>query len=176
MKKICLIVIIFFFQIICFANKIPLDAEFDVGFSPKNGALDTVLKGIKAAKKQILVAAYSFTSKPIAIALLNAHKLGIHVFVIGDYKSNVKKYSSIQFLANQGVSVRLNKCYKIYHHKFMVIDHQHVQLGSFNYSHAAAYLNAENVLLLWNVAPIAKIYSQEWQKLWNEAIPLNSNY
>ena len=80
------------------------------------------------------------------------------------------------FLANQGVPVRLNGHYAIHHHKFMVVDGQHLELGSFNYSAAAASKNAENALLLWRFPALAAGYQTEWQRLWDEAEPLAPAY
>lgn len=176
MKKLVLLLAVVLSQAAFATQQIPSGAQFDIGFSPKMNALETVLKGIEGAKQQILVASYSFTSKPIAVALLNAQKRGVRVFVVADRKENTKQYSAAQFLANQGVQVKLNGNYPIHHHKFMVIDGQHVELGSFNYSAAAADKNAENVLLLWNVKPIADTYSHEWKRLWDESEILGKAY
>jgi len=158
------------------SETVPRGAEFEIGFSPNAGALESVIKVIKSAKSQLLVAAYSFTSKPIAQALIQAHDQGVKVFVIADEKENVKNYSAATFLANQGVPVRVNGNYAIFHHKFIVADGVHVELGSFNYSAAAANKNAENVLVLWNAKPIADAYSREWRRLWDESTPLNKKY
>lgn len=155
---------------------LPASATYQVGFSPRAGALETVLRGIQSARSTIQVAAYSFTSKPIAAALLDAHKRGVKVAVVADERDNGKQYSAVTFLANNGVPVRLNGNYAIHHHKFMVMDGQHVELGSFNYSAAAVDRNAENALLLSNVGPLAKTYATEWQRLWNEATPLKPAY
>ena len=149
---------------------------FDVGFSPKGRSLNVILDGIKKAEESILVAAYSFTSKPISTALLEAHKRGVAVQVVADAKSNTSQYSAVTFLANQGVPVRVNGRYTIFHHKFMVFDNRHVETGSFNYSAAAVDRNAENVLLLLDVPEIAEIYSREWQRLWNESTEVKPNY
>lgn len=157
------------------SEPLPREAAYDVGFSPNGDSLKIVLAGIRAAKHSILVAAYSFTSKPIATALLEAHKQGVQVQVVADRKAN-QKYSAARFLANQGVPVRLNGNYAIHHHKFMVIDDETLETGSFNYSAAAVDKNAENVLLLWHVKPLAETYRKEWQRLWNEAVPLSPAY
>jgi phosphatidylserine/phosphatidylglycerophosphate/cardiolipin synthase-like enzyme len=158
------------------SEPLPHGASFDLGFSPRRGALDTVLKGIAAARSEILVAAYSFTSKPIALALLDAHKHGVKVMVVADQKSNGGRYSAVTFLANQGVPVRLNGHYAIHHHKFMVIDGKALETGSFNYTAAAADKNAENALLLWDVPNLAAEYAHEWQRLWEEAEELKPRY
>lgn len=158
-----------------FATAAP-GSEFEVGFSPYGHALEVVLDRIASARKSILVAAYSFTSKPIASALLDAHRHGIKVFVVADEKDNAKKSSAVRFLANAGVPVRLNAHYAIHHHKFMVIDEVSVETGSFNYSAAAANKNAENALFLRNVKPLAAQYADEWKRLWNESQDLVRAY
>jgi phosphatidylserine/phosphatidylglycerophosphate/cardiolipin synthase-like enzyme len=163
-------------QAVLASESIPSGAQFNVGFSPRRGALEVVRKGIQAAKSQILVAAYSFTSKPIAQELLMAHKRGVAVFVVADKADSEKGYSATRFLANQGIPVRVNGNYAILHHKFMIFDGQHVELGSFNYSAAAVDKNAENALLLWNVKPIAGAYSSEWKRLWDESTTMQPAY
>lgn len=152
------------------------DVHITAAFSPKGESLQLVLRGIDSAQKEILVAGYSFTSKPIAEALLAAHKRGVSVRVMVDAKSNTGRYTAATFLANHEVPVRRNGNYAIMHHKFMVIDGKHVQTGSFNYSAAATSRNAENVLMLWNMPELAQVYVQEWQRLWEESIPMPPAY
>lgn len=152
------------------------DPRSEVAFSPNGESLQLILKGIVAAEREILVAGYSFTSKPIAEALLAAYKRGVAVRVVVDAKSNSGRYTAATFLANHEVPVRRNSNYAIMHHKFMVIDGEHVQTGSFNYSAAAVSRNAENVLMLWNTPEIAGIYTREWQRLWDEAVPMPPAY
>jgi phosphatidylserine/phosphatidylglycerophosphate/cardiolipin synthase-like enzyme len=60
------------------------------------------------AKRTILVQAYSFTSAPIAKALLDAHKRGVQVQVILDKDNRTDKYSAADFLANQGVPTTID--------------------------------------------------------------------
>jgi phosphatidylserine/phosphatidylglycerophosphate/cardiolipin synthase-like enzyme len=151
-------------------------ASFDLGFSPGGSSLQVVLSGIRQAKTEILVAAYGFTSKDIATALLDARQRGVRIQIVADRKANERKYSATTFLANKGIPVRLNGQYAIHHHKFMVIDGRHVETGSFNYSQAAVKSNAENALLLWNVPALAVRYRTEWQRLWAESQPLSPAY
>ena len=157
------------------ATPINQGASFDIGFSPDQGSLPLVLKAISSAQKSIHVAAYSFTSKPIAEALLAAKNRGIDVKVIADEKSNSGKYSATTYLANNNVPVKLDGNYPIFHHKFIIVDGKTLETGSFNFS-AAASKNAENVLVLWNVPAIAAIYENQWNNLWNEAQQLKANY
>ena len=154
-------------------------SDIDVGFSPQIGsqsAQDVVLSGINHAQHKIVVSAYSFTSKPIATALVNAQQRGVDVRVVADQKGNKGKYSAVTFLANKNVPVRLNGHYAIMHNKFMVIDDQDVETGSFNYTQAAAQKNAENAMLLHGVPDLAKTYTQDFQKLWDEGEQLSPAY
>ena len=152
------------------------ELSYELGFSPKGESLQIILRGISEAQESVLVAAYSFTSKPVSEALLEAHNRGVKVSVVADQKGNSGRYTAVNFLANHRIPVRLNGNYTIMHHKFMVIDGQSVQLGSFNYSAAAVNKNAENVLLLKDVPGIASRYTEEWKKLWDEGVDVSPNY
>jgi phosphatidylserine/phosphatidylglycerophosphate/cardiolipin synthase-like enzyme len=158
------------------ATPLPSQATYEIGFSPMGTSLSIILKAINDAEKTILVAAYSFTSKPISTALVEAHKRGVAVWVVADAKSNSGQYSAVSYLANQRVPVRVNRHYAIFHHKFMVIDGRHLETGSFNYSAAAVDKNAENVLLLRDVPEIARTYAREWEKLWKEGEEVKPRY
>ena len=158
------------------ATQPPAGTSFAVAFSPRGASLELALSCIRAAERNILVAAYSFTSKPISAALLEARKRGVNVQVVADKKGNSGRHTAVTFLADQGLPVRLNGRYAIHHHKFMVIDDRHVQTGSFNYSAAAVDKNAENVLLLRDAPDLAAQYAAEWQRLWDEAEPLPAKY
>jgi phosphatidylserine/phosphatidylglycerophosphate/cardiolipin synthase-like enzyme len=86
------------------------------------------------AKRTVLAQAYSFTSAPIAKALLNAHKRGVQVQVILDKSQRAEKYSSADFLANQGVPVMIDASHAIAHNKVIIIDGETVLTGSFNFT------------------------------------------
>lgn len=145
-------------------------AKVQVGFSPSGQALRTVQDAIASAKSEILLAAYSFTSKPVAVALIAAHKRGVSVRVVADHKANSNNYTVVRLLANNEIAVKLNDRYAIMHNKFLVIDKRSVQTGSFNYTSSADKRNAENVLWLVNVPAIAADYRLEFERLWSESV------
>lgn len=80
----------------CFAQQFSSGSAYDVCFTPGNDCSLKIINVISQAKKQILVQAYSFTSKPIANALVQARKRGVEVKVILD-GSQLKPYL-IKFL------------------------------------------------------------------------------
>ena len=155
----------------------PLPPSFSVtaAFTPGQ-ALPLVLDTIRSARSTIFVAAYSFTSRPIATALRDAARRGVKVFVVADATDATKGYSAVRFLANERVPVRLNGRYAIQHNKFMVVDGSTVQTGSFNYTASAAERNAENVLVLRNAPAVAAQYGAEWRRLWDEGTELAPAY
>jgi phosphatidylserine/phosphatidylglycerophosphate/cardiolipin synthase-like enzyme len=147
----------------------------EVAFSPDRGATELVVKTIGEAQAAIQVAAYSFTSKPVAQALLEAHKRGIDVRVVVDKSNATARYTAATFLANQGVPVRVDYRYAIMHDKFIIVDGVTVEEGSFNFTAAAESRNAENVLVLHDPA-VAKTYGQEWDRLWAESEEMKPRY
>ncbi|MEN4600774.1 phospholipase D family protein [Pantoea agglomerans] len=138
------------------------------GFSPGGSAQKLILYSINTSTKSIDIAAYSFTSKDIALALLNAKKRGVEIRVLADYKAN-EKYTVVGFLRNAGVDVRVNNNYEIMHNKFMVIDNENVQTGSFNYTASANKRNAENVIYIKDNKALASGYQKEFERLFKES-------
>jgi phosphatidylserine/phosphatidylglycerophosphate/cardiolipin synthase-like enzyme len=136
---------------------------WQVYFSPNGGCTDAIIRELNKAKSTILVQAYSFTSAPIAKALLNAHKRGVKVEVILDKSQKTQKYSSATFLYNQGIPVKIDAQHAIAHNKVMIIDGETVITGSFNFTKAAEENNAENLLVIRD-REMADLYARNWQE------------
>jgi phosphatidylserine/phosphatidylglycerophosphate/cardiolipin synthase-like enzyme len=125
-------------------NKTPAQ----VYFSPNGGGTEAIVKEIDGAKTEVLVQAYSFTSVPIAKALLNAHKRGVKIEAILDKSQRKEKYTSATFLANSGIPTYIDDKHAIAHNKIMIVDRTTVITGSFNFTKAAEEKNAENLLII----------------------------
>ncbi len=150
----------------------PLPQTAEVAFSPGGGATELIIKTIGAAKQSIRVAAYSFTSRPIAKALIEAHQAGIDVKVVVD-RGQIEKgsHSVMPIIALAKIPVRVDTEHALQHDKYMIIDGSTVQTGSFNYTAAAEQRNSENVLVLWQAPELARLYGENWQALWDSAEP-----
>jgi phosphatidylserine/phosphatidylglycerophosphate/cardiolipin synthase-like enzyme len=148
----------------------------EVAFSPNRGATELVVKTIGEAKSSIRVAAYSFTSKPISMALLDARKRGIDVRVVVDKSQATARYTAATFLANQGVPMRVDYRYAIMHDKFIIVDGETVETGSFNFTAGAEHKNAENVIILHGDPAVAAKYAAEWDRLWGESEETKARY
>jgi len=132
-----------------------------VYFSPKGGCTTAIIKNLDQAEKSVLVQAYSFTSKPIAEALVNAHRRGVKVKVLLDKSQRRAKGSQLDLLVASGIPVNIDTKHSIAHNKVMIIDGATVLTGSFNFTNAAEDKNAENLLVVRDKA-IAKKYRRNW--------------
>ncbi|MCL2473429.1 MAG: phospholipase D family protein [Alphaproteobacteria bacterium] len=148
-------------------------AHTEIAFSPKQGAQELTIKVVNSSKESIKIAAYSFTSRPLAESIIAANKRGVQVQVVVD-KSQVKKNSKsiVDQLLEEKIPIRVDYKHAIQHNKYIIADGKTVQTGSFNYSAAAQNRNAENVIVLWNIPKIAKIYDANWENLWNISEPV----
>lgn len=120
----------------------------EVYFSPKGGCTQAVVRTISEARQTILVQAYSFTSAPIAAALVAASRKGVRVEAVLDKSNKTGKYSEADFLVNSRIPTWIDERHAIAHNKVMVIDNSTVITGSFNFTKAAEEGNAENLLIL----------------------------
>ena len=140
-------------------------------FSPRQGATALVVETIGAARQTVYLVGYSFTSEAVAQALTEAFQRGVDVRVVLDAKASRQRHSEGGKLALAGIPVRLDAQHAITHDKFIVIDGETVETGSFNYTQSAETRNAENVLVVHDQA-VAHDYEIQWQKLWDEADPI----
>jgi phosphatidylserine/phosphatidylglycerophosphate/cardiolipin synthase-like enzyme len=133
-------------------------ARVAVYFSPHGGATEAVIRELNAAKTQVLMQAYGFTSAPIAKALVEAHKRGVKVLAVLDKSNETDKYSAATFLNNAGMQPLIDDQHAIAHSKVMVIDSATILTGSFNFTKAAEEKNAENLLVIQDAPELVQAY------------------
>lgn len=143
------------------------DAHYTVCFTPGGQCTNDIVQAISKAKTTIDVQAYSFTSAPIAKALIDAKRRDVNVFVLLD-KSNVSnKYSVVTMLNNQHIPFAIDSKPAIAHNKVMIIDPNSskaaVITGSFNFTKSAQVRNAENVMII-DDQNLAKQYLTNFEK------------
>ena len=139
----------------------PMPDGEEVYFSPHGGCTQAVVDNLNWAEKYALVQAYSFTSKPIAEALIAAHKRGVNVKVLLDKSQLHGKGSRLDMLADAGIPVMIDAKHAIAHNKVMIIDGVTVLTGSFNFTTAAEDKNAENLLVIHDKT-VARKYRNNW--------------
>jgi phosphatidylserine/phosphatidylglycerophosphate/cardiolipin synthase-like enzyme len=140
-----------------------------IAFTPGDEAARIIIEALRESRHQILVQAFSFTHRDIARALIQARARGVDVQVIADAEqTELIENSVIPELAAAGVPVFLDAEHVAAHNKVMVIDEGHssaaVITGSYNFTFAAQFRNAENLLLLRGGPRTARAYAENWRR------------
>lgn len=140
-------------------------------FSPEDGLSPRLVALLDGAQQSIDFLAYSFTSDPIADALIEQAGAGVQVrgvFDEGSYRSN----TGGEFLRLQRaqLDVRLDGNPDLMHHKVMIIDGETVILGSYNFTRAADRTNDENVIVIHD-AGVARQFLLEFEKIYSQSTP-----
>lgn len=160
----------------------PAEGTVEVAFAPDEGAEGLVLKLIDSAQREIDVMAYSFTSAPVVDAILRAKKRGVVCKLVVDHKANIsedrsgKARAGLSALATAGCDVRTVNAFPIAHDKVIITDRANVELGSFNYSAAAAHRNSENVFVNFNAPALAGVYLHHFERNYKLSSPLALRY
>jgi phosphatidylserine/phosphatidylglycerophosphate/cardiolipin synthase-like enzyme len=154
----------------------PAQGSVQVAFSPWDNAEGMIVSAIRQAKIEVLVQAFSFTSRALANALMAARRRGVDVQILADREQTFNGDASrIPELSQAGIPVMLEVRYQSAHNKVMVIDagtdNAAVITGSYNWTYAAQFKNAENVLILRHNPDIAHAYAANWRRHHAESLP-----
>lgn len=139
------------------------DTSVGIYFSPRGGAQQAIVDAIDKAMETVYVQAYSFTSAPIAKALVDASRRGVKVEAILDKSQRKATYTGATFLKNEGIPVWIDGKHAIAHNKVMIVDGATVITGSFNFTKAAEEKNAENLLIIRDPG-LARLYMENWER------------
>lgn len=140
--------------------------RLNVCFTPGGKCTDLIVREIKKAKSSLKVQAYSFTSKPIANAIIDMAKKGVKVELLVDKSLLSSPHSVLPLFKANRISFKVDHVPGIAHNKVIVIDDEAIISGSFNFTNAAQERNAENVLLIRD-PELAKHYVQNWKRRLN---------
>jgi len=143
-------------------------ADSKVYFSPNGGCQDAVVSEINKAKISIDVAMYSFTSREIAQALVEAKSRKVKVRVVLDKGQKLEGYSKSRYLIEKGFEVKYHNGDGLMHNKFAVIDDKILITGSFNWTAGAEHKNEENLLIITDKDLIKK-YEDRFEYLWKSS-------
>ncbi len=141
------------------AHEVRFTAVAQVYFSPKGGCTEAIVSEINHAKAEILVQAYSFTSREIAKALTDAHDRGVSVQIILDKLQNA--HAMAAFASRPGIAILIDRAHAAAHNKVMILDGSTIITGSFNFTKNAEERNAENLLILRS-PDMARLYLDNW--------------
>jgi phosphatidylserine/phosphatidylglycerophosphate/cardiolipin synthase-like enzyme len=131
-------------------------------FTPGDNCTDRIVQEIDKSQSSILVQAFSFTSSPLAKALVRARERGVDVKVILDRKNFLEEFTQGERLLQAGIPILLDGEHQTAHNKVMILDGKTVITGSFNFTQAAEKKNAENVLILRD-PDLVRSFTENWK-------------
>ena len=137
-------------------------ADVAVCFVPAERCTGRIVAALDDARSEIRVQAFAFSSRPIAAALVAAHRRGVDVQVVLDRSNQHFRGGVSDSVAAAGIPVFVDWQPAIAHSKVMVVDRHLVIGGSFNYSASADTRNAENVTFI-DSPEVARWFLANWQ-------------
>ena len=148
------------------------DGSASVVFGPEADELPILLAEIGAARQSIRFMVFAFSLDALSRSMLRAAaEHDVSVRGIFDKRSSLANWSQLPALHCAGMGARQDGNYYSLHHKVIIIDERVVISGSFNFSKAAVQRNDENLVII-REPRIAALYIDEWQRLWDGALPI----
>jgi phosphatidylserine/phosphatidylglycerophosphate/cardiolipin synthase-like enzyme len=126
--------------------------------------------------KSLDIAIYSITKPNIIDAIVKAKKRGVNVNLITDREESKTRSEKEQLdvLKSANIPIKINTSTRyIMHMKVTIADSKIVTTGSYNYTSNATYGNDE-VLLVINNAKTGKDWTNEFNKMWSDAVRFKS--
>ncbi len=139
-------------------------------FSPGSNTENKIASLIDAAKVSVDAVTFTFSSKPIADAIIRAHNRGVKVRFLED-KDMAKASSMAKMVFDAGVPFKWmgGRDEKgAMHNKFIILDGQILATGSFNFTTNASVNSFENVVFT-NDQTIVNAYSSKFGWFYSQA-------
>lgn len=121
-----------------------------------------IIEAINGARESVDVCIYELSYEPLYRAIINAHKRGIRVRMVGDI--NNVNYSGYRELMRNNVPMVLGNNEKIMHNKIVIIDNELVITGSANFTETGFFKNNENVVFIES-KEVADYYRREFENM-----------
>jgi phosphatidylserine/phosphatidylglycerophosphate/cardiolipin synthase-like enzyme len=141
----------------------------EIAFAPTDGVENRIIAALNSANESIKVAMFTFTSAPIAQALIAAKSRGVKVEVLLDGTADGSQFSQRDPLCAAGVTVRVETWASKLHDKYAVVDAGSasdplILTGSTNWTANAVTANDENLLIVHD-AGLANGFSSDFDRL-----------
>lgn len=143
----------------------PPPVEAHAYFSPGEDCLRKLRELCLGAKRAIDVCVYTVSDDRLCEALVDAHRRGMSVRIIGDDHKIHDAGSDMLRLRDHGIPLRLDASAFHMHHKFALFDGRTLANGSFNWTRSASHSNDEN-LIVSSDAYLVRCFTGQFDTLW----------
>jgi phosphatidylserine/phosphatidylglycerophosphate/cardiolipin synthase-like enzyme len=147
------------------------DVNVTVLFASEADEVPVLTEVIQQADSNIRIMTFVFSSDELGDAMIDMIDQGVTVQGVFENRNSTADWSELPRLQCAGGEMRQDGNPYTLHHKVFIIDDDTVVTGSFNYSDNALSSNDENVVIIKS-KDIASLYIEEWQRLWDNAEPL----
>jgi phosphatidylserine/phosphatidylglycerophosphate/cardiolipin synthase-like enzyme len=139
-------------------------------FSPDDGVAGRLMELIEGAQASVEFLAFTFTSDPLAEALIRAAERGVTVRGVLERDQAVAAGTDYDRLRQAGIDVRLDSSDGTMHHKLLLIDGRVLATGSYNFTRSAEESNDENIVILFSPNAAAEL-ELEFAEIFQSAGP-----
>ncbi|MBN3493555.1 phospholipase D-like domain-containing protein [Vibrio neptunius] len=136
-------------------------------FSPGRSCSTGIIEQLKLARDSIDICVFTIADDDLTKHILEAHQRGVTVRIISDNDKMYDKGSDIEYLAEQGVAVKIDTTPYHMHHKFAIFDQKRLINGSFNWTRSASKYNQEDITLS-DDKRFLQSFSRQFEKLWQQ--------
>lgn len=150
-------------------------------FNSVDDVVEEIINTIATATSNIYVMHFWFSWKPIADALINAHKKGVKINILTDQRSLVKymqdsqithSVSVLEYLSSNGIERIAVHFNNRMHHKVIISDSV-VILGSLNLFKQSIHQDRENIIFIRS-DDVCEFYKKEFESIFQESLDLQS--
>jgi len=147
-------------------------ARIEAAFTPGDDISDLIARRIAQARESVRVQAYLFNDRHIAGALHAALRRGVEVSIVADAAQHASGGLPVLApLQRAGARVYLDSCHAASHNKIVIVDAATVITGSYNFTQAAQWRNAENVVVISGSRAIAERFVKNFEYHRSQSAP-----
>ncbi len=134
-------------------------------FAPDYDVARFIVNQLRQAEQSIYFMAFSFPYDGIGKIMKTRFQDGVDVQGVFETRGADSRYAEYTSMQELGIPVIKDTNKWAMHHQVIIIDGDTVVMGSFNFSKNASRTNDENVLIIQGNADIARLYTEEWQRV-----------
>ena len=137
-------------------------------FSPGEECPRVIGRLLAGATRTLDLCVFTITDDRLADAVLDAHRRGVAVRIIGDDAKAADLGSDVERFERAQIPTRVDRSPFHMHHKFAIFDGGTLLTGSYNWTRGAARDNEENLIVTTDprfLAPFQATFDRLWSKL-----------